>query len=350
MTDRVVLCGGNEGEIWLHQKAWRRLVSADNVSLIADDPLLAAARARRWGLSSHPDIQAALRDRSAAIFLLFSPFQDRTAQAGALAYDRRHVALAPPFARTAEEGRRLVALAHAKGVVLASAEVGLLQAATAKLLDIVDTDTLGTLTVIRLRSILAGSGGWDPSLTPDFHAEEPVPAPATAPDLLFREVFEKLSLAMRILGPIAELAHLGQPASASAEQVSWKHQAEKKYGSLEIVRAPGMRLRSAYEPREDTLEITGSAGIAWASYGMGRLRNEPAVRIYLQEDLLSYQRIEEDYLYGVTAFARHLLGQVRARRADRSSLKRAIAAVAAAEIITKSPADGRRWPLGGSHD
>ena len=200
-----------------------------------------------------------------------------------------------------------------------------------------------------MRSVLAGHGGWDPSLTPDFHGVEADPPPALIPpsEVLFREICEKVSLATRILGPVAEVVHQGRlDAPTGASLVAWKHQVDKRYGHLEIVRSPHLSIRSPYDAREDTLEITGSAGVAWASHGMGRMRNEPAVRFYLQEDLLCYERIEEDYLYGITAFARDFLGQTEKRLIDHPSLGRVVDAVAVAEIVHKADADGRRRPAG----
>jgi hypothetical protein len=345
MNSLVVLCGGREGEAWLYQRALRRLVGPERLRLVADDPEVAAARAARWGLTACAGFEAALGIRTARIFVLLHPFAERTARAREALAGRRAVALSPPFARSAEEGRQLVQFAGLKRATLCALEPLLQQSALLKLLEIADQDRLGHISLLRLRSLLAGSGGWDPCLTPDFTAAEPAPD-IPAAELLFREIAEKVSIAERIGGPLTEIVHQGRLGEAGSVLVAWKHAADRRYGHLEIVRAPGIRLRSPFDPREDTVELTGSAGVAWASHGMGSLRNEPAVRFYLQEDLLCYQRVDEEFGFGIHAAVKAFLERAEARTLDGPALRRVVDALAAAEIAVKGGADGQRRPTG----
>ncbi|MBW1880953.1 MAG: hypothetical protein JRJ84_21570, partial [Deltaproteobacteria bacterium] len=234
---RVTILGGRAGEAWMHRRAWERL---DGVAVVEDD---------------------------ADILDLLAPLEDRTERTLAALDRGRHVLLGPPFAESAAAARRLAQAARRSPGLLGACVPWDAYPPMIKLRELIAKGTIGRVSAVRMRSLVAGKGGWDPDLSPDFRGGADPAAPA-ASTVLFREAFEKLGIAAVLLGPLAEVfCHDPGGEAPCARLLGWKHEQRATYVVLEIVIAPAMTLRSPYDPRDDTLEITGSAGIAWLNRG-----------------------------------------------------------------------------------
>jgi len=282
-------------------------------------------------------------ERDAEVLDLLSPLEGRTEQALAALDQGRHVLLGPPFAASTEEARHLAQAArHASGILGACLPWDA-HPPMVKLREVVGKGTIGRVSAVRMRSLIAGGGGWDPDLSPDFGGEDEARPSASA--VLFREAFEKLQAAAALLGPLAEVfCHAPGGEAPFARLVGWRHEKRATYGVLEIAFAPAMTLRSPYEPRDDILEITGSAGIAWLARGASQLRNEPALRVYQGENLLAYGNLEDDWQaaidHSVAAFRENAVAGAR------PPLEDVVRAVSWATAAVRSGGSHRRESAG----
>jgi len=331
---RVVIWGGSEGEAWLRWRAWQAVEGASVTGTGGG----AEDRAARWGVDEVPDPGEA----DAQVLDLLDPPRARLDLATAALEAGHHLLLGPPFASTAEQVDRLVTAAQTSGAVLGDGSPWPFHPPLVHILEQVRAQAVGRITAVRMRSLLGGRGGWDVDLSPDFGATSPPDLDPTG--VLAREVFDKTAIAAALLGPIRELhCHAPGQVAPCASLVAWHHEAHGCLGVLEIGLAPALVLRSAYEPRDDTVEITGSAGLVWLTRGQAQLRNEPSVRMFRGEDLHAWGNLDDDWQSAHTACVRAFARVVRA--GGRPPLARTRAAVVCVEAAHESASTGERVTL-----
>jgi predicted dehydrogenase len=307
---RVAILGGQPGEAWMHRRAWERL---DGVEVVDD---------------------------GAEILDLLAPLEGRTARALTALEQGQHVLLGPPFAESATDASGLATAAQRSPGILGACVPWSYYPPMTRLRELVTERTIGRVSAVRMRSLIAGQGGWDREMSPDFRGSR-IPEPLPVPAVLCREAFEKLGIAAALLGPLREvICHDPGGEAPCARLVGWKHQARATYGVLELTVAPAMTVRSPYEPRHDILEITGSAGIAWLTRGSALLRNEPTLRVYQGENLLTYGNLEDDWQVGLDRCAAAFLARV----ADgvQPGLDEVVRAASWAEAAVRSGTNSRR--------
>lgn len=277
---RAAVFGGHPGEAWLYGRAWARvgeLVPApERLDLLASDQGLDAV-------------------------VLLDPGADGVSAMGALREAGKHVLLVGPLARSPEAARTL--LLHRGPGRLVVAEPWLHFPPLRKVLELARSKAVGRVTAVRMRSWLGGEGGWDPWLSPDYDG----PRQAAPPDV-FRECCEKMRVATELLGPIAEvICHAPQREGARAVLVAWHHRDHGRMGVLELTVAPQARLRSAYDPRDDALEATGSAGVLFLTKGQAQLRQAPSVQMFRGEDLHAFNHLDDDWQSAVDEVVRRFV-------------------------------------------
>ena len=268
----VVICGGSEGEAWLHATARRDAPGAALHGVYAGAAEVRAARAASWQCRAYDDFQSVLDDKSAHAVFLLHPMVGRAEAA-------------------------LNALDAGKRVIM---------------------------------------GGWDDFLTPEFKPTgEPASDSLDFHALLYREIYEKISVAMSVFGPIAEIFHYGPAAAAPpcASVITWKHAASATYGCLDVVFAPDMSIRSATFPRDDSMEFTGSAGMIWLTRGSAQLRNEPTIRVFRGENQFTYGNLDDDWRAAHAHTANHAMDCLARNATPEPGIAHAIQAVNCAAAI-----------------
>ena len=283
MKLRVVICGGSGGEAWLAVQAWLAAGSHDDVALYSDDPALCAARAQALGVVAIPDRAALLDDGSAAIVHLLGGLHSRDDLLRGLLERGCRVVVAPPLWA---HGDRASLVAAAAPRLLRDGSLVPWLPAFGEGLSRVHANHIGRLQQLRLRAVIAGRGGWDAGLSPDCPLREPLALPGFE-DLLRRELAAALPLSEAVLGPIIEL-HVQAPRREPPYTVitTWRHRGHARHGTFELTVSPEQRLRSPFAARDDSLEITGTAGILWVGGLRGGPSMVPPLRIYRGDTLL----------------------------------------------------------------
>lgn len=347
----AVICGGSGTEAWLHACAYQGLDTARAHGVYSEGGGGADARAAAWDLTAYDSFKRVISDPAVHIVELLEPMPGRTDAALAALDAGKHVLLGAPFAWSTAQSERLAAAARKQGRLLMCHENWLFYPPMRKVMSLVRKKSVGRVTGLRMRTIIAGQGGWDADLNPRYKAAEET-APGTEPDypaMLFRDAYEKLSLALRLFGPIEEIHSVspGAPDGRGASVITWKHRAQGTYGVLETVLAPDMKIRSAYDSRDDVMELTGSAGIIWVKRGASQMRQEPAVHAIRGENRFAYGNLDDDWMSGYTECARHFAEcAANARNASPAvAPAHSAAAVAAAEAAARSAETGRRVSL-----
>ncbi|HZP87482.1 MAG TPA: Gfo/Idh/MocA family oxidoreductase [Burkholderiales bacterium] len=69
--------------------------------------------------------------------------------------------------------------------------------------------------------------------------------------------------------------------------ISWKF-AGGRYGNLEVVYSPKLRVMTEHYAQHDPIEITGSKGVIWITRGHGRLFDQPPVVLYADGEVRGF--------------------------------------------------------------
>ena len=338
-----MICGGDAGEAWLHGKAYDGCEDAQVRGVLCPDAPEAEGRAGAWGCRPYRNFDEIIADDGVSIVeFLDAPAARRDLPLAALEAGK-NVLLAPPFAAGSDEANGLVDAAGRSGALLMSYEPWLFFPPMEKVARLVEKRSVGRVTSIRMRSLIAGRGGWDRFLNPAFAGIVHADMHATQ-ETISREIYEKLSLAVKLLGPLEEVFFYaaGRDGAPSASILTWKHRASLSYGALDITCTPAMEIRSAYHPRDDNIELTGSSGIIWLTRASSQLRAEPTVRVFQGENLLSYGTLDDDWLAGHTRCARHFAECVQNNKKPKLDPADAVYAVKCAEAAVVSAAESRR--------
>ncbi|MFH1465218.1 MAG: hypothetical protein ABIO70_12605 [Pseudomonadota bacterium] len=284
MRDRVLVCGGSGGEAWLAARAWR--ASGVRVGVYCDDPTVGASRARALGVEPVTDRAALFDDPTVGTLHLLEGVYDRDRTLQALLLQGRDVLCASPFCQRPEQAESLFgAVERGPGRLRDASPLPWLPALREGLRR-AQANQVGRLQQARFRSYLAGLGGWDAGANPACPLrDQPPTLPVEA--LLLRELGEVLPIAEGLLGPVVEIqvqAPRREPPCCAI--ASWRHRDHARHGALELTTSPCLTLPSPFQPREDSVEITGSAGILWVGGLHGGPGTVPPLRLYRGDTLI----------------------------------------------------------------
>ena len=283
MKKRVVICGGSGGEAWLASRAWLAVGRHDDVALYCDDPVVCAARAEALGVVAVLDRGALFDDGTVATAHLLGGLRSRDDLLAALLDRGTRMLVAPPLC---ERGDATRVMASAGPELLRDGAVVPWLPAFQEGLRRVHANHIGRLQQVRLRSVVAGHGGWDSGLNPDCPVRDEPDFGGFEPTLR-RELAAALPLAEAVLGPIVEIcvqAPRREPPFTVV--VTWRHRGHARHGCLELTISPSATLTSPFAPRDDSLEVTGTAGILWVGSLRGGPSTVPPLRIYRGDTLL----------------------------------------------------------------
>lgn len=301
-----VICGSDPCELWLHTQAYSGSDTARVAGIFNEGAPPPEGVSAPGAQSEYAGFEEILNDKSAGIIEILASCADRVERAAAALDAGRHVLLAPPFGDSAEDAARLLGKAKRSGARLMSYDNSRFFPPAQKLLRIVRKKKAGTISNMRMRCLIAGRGGWDDYLNPGFTP----PAGAAAPDpdaMLYRELCDKFAFACAALGPVDEVFTFQRtaPSGGRVAVVTWKHSRPGVYSSMDYTYAPDMTIRSAYYPRDDNMELTGSSGIIWLTLACSQLRKEPTLRVYRGENQFAYGNLDDDWLSGYRRCAGH---------------------------------------------
>jgi predicted dehydrogenase len=139
-----------------------------------------------------------------------------------------------------------------------------------RLLRVVSQGRIGPVSSIRVQAILGGHGGrLDPS-PPERTGW--LRHPAFDHGLLLAALGGPITGARTYLNPMV-------PGRGGQGAVACAFETPARFGVLECVWAPGMRVESDLYPFDLQVEVAGSDGVVWLRRGMGRRTHEAAIRV-----------------------------------------------------------------------
>jgi predicted dehydrogenase len=196
---------------------------------------------------------------------------ERHSIAESLLQNGRHVSLQKPFACSLEQADSLMAAASRGKAFLRVNDYSLFYEPYRTLRRLLREREIGEVCAVRIRSNLAGCGGWGPM--PEYLAKDKV---------FFHPAFDKYALAMHLFGGVESVccyANAMKPKKGGQAVVGCKFRAPGRYGVFEFTYAPDTEIRSEGMPVDDTLEVAGTDGIIWVNNFHGKLTEEPCIEV-----------------------------------------------------------------------
>ena len=340
---KTIIIGNDPRELWMHASAWTRCGSATIQGICAGPA--GDALSQHFGCGNIESRQDVPGWDTAEIFDILDSTPEKHELALEALAAGRSVLISPPFARSSGEAKELSAAAKKSSGILMCFENRLFFPPMRKVLELCEKRSVGRVSAVRMKSLIAGAGGWDEYLNPEFRNLFPDidTAPRPDPGIKHRELYEKISAAVRLFGPLAEIFCLDGASGAEGTLVAtWKHRAPATYGALDVIFAPEMDIRSPYYPRDDNMELTGGSGLVWLTKECSQMRAEPTVRVYRGENMFSYGNLEDDWLRGYEMAAGHFVECITQQKSPAVSVAHSVEVSHFAETALRSAEEGER--------
>ena len=257
---------------------------------------LAQARGRRWGVAE-THIFSDYHDMLALpeidlVEILLPHHLHHPASLDALAAGK-HVSVQKPMALSLAQADEMVAAADAADLILKVYENFIFYPPVQRAKALIDNGEIGEPLTIRVKSNSGISRGeW--AVPESARAWRLNPAECGGGPLVFDDGHHKFALGWHFMGLASEVhAWIGSTEIAPGQFldapaiISWKFPGNR-YGSLEAVYSPQLRLDTRHYAQDDRIEITGTKGVIWVTRGHGRLMDIPPVIMVKDQQTRSF--------------------------------------------------------------
>ncbi|OIP35663.1 MAG: hypothetical protein AUK47_16505 [Deltaproteobacteria bacterium CG2_30_63_29] len=308
----------------LHVEAYKKLTTAKIYAVCDAREDIAIAKALEWSAERvYTDYEELLADPNVDAVEILTPhhLHDRIAVAAALA--GKHIHLAKPIAISLRGARNVVEAVEQAGVVLQISEPGLFYPPLVEAGAFLDAGEIGTPISIRMKATIGSpEGGW--AVKPESWLWRLDPGRMGGGPLLFDMGYHKLAAALFLMGPVERVGcwtsrteiHPGYFLDAPT-LLTWKHFGPNQFGSLELVYAPQLYVRSDTYPHIEFIEVTGSRGIIWVNRGAAGVLDAAPLQMLRDGRMFSFNEIEDDwkaaFRNSINHFIRCIKGEAKPR-------------------------------------
>jgi len=297
----------------LHAIEYLRNPRAELVAVCDVSPEIAQRQAARWGVPGKrvfTDFRELLACEEIDLVEILLPHHLHAPVALAAIRAGKHVSLQKPMTLSVREADELIAAARAAKVQLRVFENALFYPPVQRARSLVDAGAIGEPLSIRIKCNKGDSAtAW--AVPEAARAWRQDPAQAGGGPLTFDDGHHKFALAWHFMG-MAEQVHAwierreiepGVVLDAPA-LISWKF-AGGRYGSLEVVYSPKLRVVTEHYAQHDPVEITGSKGVLWITRGHGRLFDQPPVVLYADGEVRGFSDMAAGWESSFVEATRH---------------------------------------------
>jgi predicted dehydrogenase len=297
----------------LHAVEYLRNPRAQLAAVCDLDPQIARRQAARWGVPASR-IFTDWRDLIACDDLdlveILLPHHLHAPAALAAIRAGKHVSLQKPMTLSLRDADEVIAAAHAAKVQLRVFENVLFYPPVVRAKALIDAGAIGEPLAIRVKANKGDpASAWE--VPEAARAWRQDPARGGFGPLTFDDGHHKFALAWHFMG-MAEQVHAwierreiepGVILDAPA-LISWKF-AGARYGSLEVVYSPRLRVATDHYAQHDPVEITGSKGVLWITRGHARLFDQPPVIVYADGEVRGYSDMRAGWEESFEGATRH---------------------------------------------
>jgi predicted dehydrogenase len=308
----------------LHAQGFVADPDVEIVSVCDIDADAARARAIGWGAKverAYSDWRECLADSSIDAFEVLLPHHMHLEVGLAALETGKHLSIQKPVGFTIAECNRFVQAteqATARGQVVRVYENFLFYPPVARLLEIVRAGELGDVLAVRQKS-LSGDPRWGWTVPASAAAWRLDEDKCGGGPLVFDDGIHKFSIFWALLGVASDVhAWIGETATEDGvvdapSMVSFRWPSGS-VGSLEVVRASGVRIYSRHYVQDDRVEVTGTDGVAWVNRGHGRLLEAPALQVYRDGRMVEHHDLETGWEVSFALATRDFIAAIREGR------------------------------------
>jgi len=271
----------------LHELGYRECEEARLVAVCDSRRGRARAKAKAWGVDKvYTDYRALLADPEVDLVELLVPHHLHAEMAIAACRAGKHVSVQKPMARTVSEAESMMAAAEQAGVVLRVYENFVFYPPYVRARKMIEAGEIGEPQMIRLH---VNTG------TRDTVWKVPLSAWLWRFDerrcgggpLVFDHGYHLFSLARYLMGevervyawidrsPVVPTKYVDAPAT-----IMFQFKAPRRYGVLDFVHTPQMRIESRYYADDNRVEIIGERGIIFVNRCTARTVDLPELMVF----------------------------------------------------------------------
>ncbi len=271
----------------LHQLGYRDRDDARIVAVCDPDQERAQQKARAWGVARVcSDFEQVLNDKEVDLVELLTPHYLHCPMTVAACQAGKHVSVQKPMALSAAQADEMISAARRAGVMLRVYENFVYYAPAVRARQMIEAGEIGEVRVIRMHvSTGTSHTAWEVPLSAwvwRFNEELCGGGP-----LVFDHGYHLFSLAYDLGGPIERVhAWIDKTAVAPGTSidapavVTFKYQAPRRYGVLDIEHTPEMRIVSDYYADDDRVEVIGDRGILFINRYTARTIDLPELMLF----------------------------------------------------------------------
>ncbi len=297
----------------LHAAEYLRDTRARLVAVCDSDASIAHAQGARWGVAGeriYTDYRAMLDCADIDLVEILLPHHLHAPVTLAALGAGKHVSVQKPMALNLAEADAIIAAARAAQRVLRVFENVIFYPPVQRAKALIDAGAIGDVQSIRIK---ANKG--------DPRTAWPVPVSARAwrqdearsggGPLTFDDGHHKFALAWYFMGMAEEVhAWIGrtevEPGFAldCPAQISWRF-SNGRYGNLEVVYSPELKVLTDQYAQHDPVEITGSKGVIQITRCHGRIADQAPVILYADGEMREFSDMDASWAASFHGATRH---------------------------------------------
>ena len=275
--------------------------SAKIIAVCDIDETRAEAKARKWGTKKHyTDYRKMIRDEEINTIEILLPHALHASVAIEAMKNGKNVIVQKPMAMSVKQADEMIRAAEENGVKLGVCENYIRYPPIEKAAELISRGEIGTPVIIRIEKV-AGVGGpeeWkEPNDPSDWRQQKNLHGGYIYDEIVHHSAVSTLLMGADVESVSATFENIDK-ADERPGVVSWKHVGGNKYGSLTYsfgkskTRIPIM---TNYYPVHEGYEVVGDRGILWITRCTGQLLNQPALMMFRDGSLSSWEDIEMDW-------------------------------------------------------
>lgn len=287
----VALVDPNEARRKERSSEWPRAASFENVAALSASGLEVDAAEVLVPIAEHADVTVELLARGV------------------------HVNLQKPMCTGLAEAARMTRAADDARATLRVMDNYLFYEPLTRLKGFVDEGALGELAGYHLKMVASGRGGWEVPF--DSYVTQFELAQKGRGILLFDDGWHKLSTALWLFGPVAEVrAWIGSTelvpgAAIDAPTTVVLEHASGVRGVWDVTVAVDLFVRSNYYTNDERWEVTGRSGFARVNRCTSLGLQQPSLELYRDGELRTFHALDDDWASSFRASGRHWLSWLR---------------------------------------
>ena len=310
----------------------------------------AETRAQEWGARHvYTNLQRLLKNPAIDAVDILTPHHLHAAQAIAVLEAGKHLSLQKPPALSLEEFDHIAKAAKNSGTIFRVFENFMYYPPLVKARELIKKGAVGTPVSIRIKTAVGNQDrGWQIDASAQKWRGD-LKKSGGGP-LTFDHGYHCFNMARFFIPADIDRVHAFINWKETSDKglldgpalISWSYSGKTaRYGSWEVIDTPDMAIQSKYYVSDDRVRIQGTKGIIWINRCSGTLLEEPAVKLYRDNEVRSFHHLPVDWSESFRLGGRDFIDAILNGKKPPQQVKEARKTLAFALAAAKSAAEKR---------